>query len=185
MSHITLVAFARAACSGRAALWRCRPRRLDAAPRFYPRRPDCARARIAGCVGRAAPYEIGRSVRDDAQPVRHGRLQAVGSARENVNTIDEVPDSSWFTNRIGTRPLTDRRDRPRSQRRVAARSVALGAPRQEVRRRPSRDSRRRTQTAKPGSSRSTPPGTPKAPPPRCRWRRSSSGRSATTRSNAS
>ncbi|MCL4810968.1 MAG: hypothetical protein KJ061_00710 [Vicinamibacteraceae bacterium] len=24
----------------------------------------------------------------------------------NVNTIDEVPDSSWFTNRIGTRPFT-------------------------------------------------------------------------------
>jgi hypothetical protein len=24
----------------------------------------------------------------------------------NVNTIDEVPDSSWFTNRIGTAPLT-------------------------------------------------------------------------------
>ena len=25
---------------------------------------------------------------------------------ENVNTIDEVPDSSWFTNRAGSRPLT-------------------------------------------------------------------------------
>jgi len=25
---------------------------------------------------------------------------------QNVNTIDEVPDSSWFTNRIGTHPLT-------------------------------------------------------------------------------
>src|SRR5262245_34005123 len=24
----------------------------------------------------------------------------------NINTIDEVPDSSWFTNRIGARPLT-------------------------------------------------------------------------------
>ena len=24
----------------------------------------------------------------------------------NVNTIDEVPDSSWFTNRIGAKPLT-------------------------------------------------------------------------------
>ena len=24
----------------------------------------------------------------------------------NVNTVDEVPDSSWFTNRIGTRELT-------------------------------------------------------------------------------
>jgi hypothetical protein len=25
----------------------------------------------------------------------------------NVNTMDEVPDSSWFTNRIGVRPMTD------------------------------------------------------------------------------
>ena len=24
----------------------------------------------------------------------------------NVNTIDEVPDSSWFTNRIGAKPMT-------------------------------------------------------------------------------
>ena len=24
----------------------------------------------------------------------------------NVNTVDEVPDSSWFTNRIGTRPIS-------------------------------------------------------------------------------
>ncbi len=27
----------------------------------------------------------------------------------NVNTIDEVPDSSWFTNRILARPMTHRR----------------------------------------------------------------------------
>ncbi len=29
-----------------------------------------------------------------------------GMRAQNVNTIDEVPDSSWFTNRIGTRALT-------------------------------------------------------------------------------
>src|SRR3954454_19200880 len=29
-----------------------------------------------------------------------------GSRARNVNTIDEVPDSSWFTNRILARPLT-------------------------------------------------------------------------------
>src|SRR6185503_13239155 len=29
-----------------------------------------------------------------------------GLRAQNVNTIDEVPDSSWFTNRIGTRALT-------------------------------------------------------------------------------
>jgi len=34
-----------------------------------------------------------------------GRKPA-GVRAQNVNTIDEVPDSSWFTNRIGTRPMT-------------------------------------------------------------------------------
>src|SRR4029450_1820527 len=29
-----------------------------------------------------------------------------GVRAQNVNTIDEVPDSSWFTNRIGTRAVT-------------------------------------------------------------------------------
>src|SRR5688572_455453 len=34
----------------------------------------------------------------------------VGERRDtralNVNTVDEVPDSSWFTNRIGRKPMT-------------------------------------------------------------------------------
>src|SRR5262249_18668870 len=30
-----------------------------------------------------------------------------GMRAQNVNTIDEVPDSSWFTNRVGTRPVTE------------------------------------------------------------------------------
>ena len=29
-----------------------------------------------------------------------------GRRAQNLNTIDEVPDSSWFTNRIGTRPIS-------------------------------------------------------------------------------
>ena len=29
-----------------------------------------------------------------------------GRRAQNINTIDEVPDSSWFTNRIGTTPIT-------------------------------------------------------------------------------
>jgi hypothetical protein len=29
-----------------------------------------------------------------------------GKRAQNINTIDEVPDSSWFTNRIGTVPVT-------------------------------------------------------------------------------
>jgi hypothetical protein len=34
------------------------------------------------------------------------RHQPSGVRAQNVNTIDEVPDSSWFTNRIGTNALT-------------------------------------------------------------------------------
>ena len=30
-----------------------------------------------------------------------------GLRAKNINTIDEVPDSSWFTNRIGTRAITN------------------------------------------------------------------------------
>jgi hypothetical protein len=36
---------------------------------------------------------------------RHGGRQLAPRAA-NVNTVDEVPDSSWFTNRLGHRPLT-------------------------------------------------------------------------------
>jgi hypothetical protein len=32
--------------------------------------------------------------------------KATGLRAQNINTIDEVPDSSWFTNRIGTRAVT-------------------------------------------------------------------------------
>ncbi len=34
------------------------------------------------------------------------RHKPAGIRAQNVNTIDEVPDSSWFTNRIGSRTLT-------------------------------------------------------------------------------
>ena len=34
------------------------------------------------------------------------RRPPTNTRAQNVNTIDEVPDSSWFTNRIGARPLT-------------------------------------------------------------------------------
>jgi hypothetical protein len=34
------------------------------------------------------------------------RHKPAGVRAQNINTIDEVPDSNWFTNRIGTRALT-------------------------------------------------------------------------------
>src|SRR5580765_246636 len=35
-----------------------------------------------------------------------GRGTAEGARAKNLNTVDEVPDSSWFTNRAGHRNLT-------------------------------------------------------------------------------
>jgi hypothetical protein len=36
-----------------------------------------------------------------------GRRPVADVRAGNINTVDEVPDSSWFTNRIGTREMTD------------------------------------------------------------------------------
>ena len=43
-----------------------------------------------------------------------------GLRAKNINTIDEVPDSNWFTNRIGTTADFARADDARRQRRRAA-----------------------------------------------------------------
>ena len=37
------------------------------------------------------------------------------AAPRNVNTVDEVPNSSWFTNRLGHRPMTASGDRERAE----------------------------------------------------------------------
>ncbi len=37
----------------------------------------------------------------------NAKHQASGLRAKNINTIDEVPDSSWFTNRVGTTPMTN------------------------------------------------------------------------------
>ena len=75
-----------------------------------------------------------------------------GLRAKNINTIDEVPDSSWFTNRIGTQADHDRRARARRQRRRAARSVEVGADPRKDARAPTRASPRGTPRARPGSS---------------------------------
>jgi hypothetical protein len=51
------------------------------------------------------PLEVNLFVDLAANIVRGGRIVSPRRA-QNVNTIDEVPDSSWFTNRAGTRALT-------------------------------------------------------------------------------
>ena len=55
-----------------------------------------------------------------------------GVRARNVNTIDEVPDSSWFTNRIGTRPVSiaEALRGPGSGSGVAAGAWTIVAPKQ-------------------------------------------------------
>ncbi len=73
-------------------------------PRFYRDDPI---ARVADTQDASKAQERDISLYYDAIINLFGRpgQQTVGRA-ESVNTIDEVPDSNWFTNRAGTRPIT-------------------------------------------------------------------------------
>lgn len=73
-------------------------------PRFSSDDP-LTRAADTQDASRVKPREL--SLTFDAVINLFGRpgLPVVGRA-ESINTIDEVPDSSWFTNRAGTRPIT-------------------------------------------------------------------------------
>jgi hypothetical protein len=51
------------------------------------------------------PLEVSLLV-DLAANIITGTSASAPLRAKNVNTVDEVPDSSWFTNRIGHRPLT-------------------------------------------------------------------------------
>ena len=74
-------------------------------PRFYTddpiaRDPDSQDASVAGRSEIPDLYEMAINLFDNPG------YKPSGLRARNVNTIDEVPDSSWFTNRIGTRPVT-------------------------------------------------------------------------------
>ena len=73
-------------------------------PRFYSDDP-IARVPDTQDASKVQPREL--SLVYDAVINLFGRPgQPVVGRAASVNTIDEVPDSSWFTNRIGTRPFT-------------------------------------------------------------------------------
>ena len=79
--------------------------RVDERAALLRRRSDRARAGEPQRGGRqAAQHRAVLRVR--LQPVRDRRPSAVQHPRRQLNTIDEVPDSSWFTNRIGAAPMT-------------------------------------------------------------------------------
>jgi hypothetical protein len=75
-----------------------------ASQRFYDDDPIRVEPATQDASG-IKPLEVNLFVDLAANIVRGGKVANPRRA-ENVNTIDEVPDSSWFTNRAGARVLT-------------------------------------------------------------------------------
>ena len=150
-----------------------------AAPRFYPddpiaREPESQDASKAKVYQIEQMYEMVRNlfVTPDYKPS--------GARAANINTIDEVPDSSWFTNRVGSKPITIEElvkgpmegAPPDPSHWVLTREKTTGAHPGFT----ARDAK-----GEPGSSSSIRPTSPRAPPAPSKWRRKSSGASDTTR----
>ena len=74
-------------------------------PRFYPDDP-IAREPESQDASKAAPYDLGQIYELLYNLFVTSGYKPSGLRAKNINTIDEVPDSSWFTNRIGTRAVT-------------------------------------------------------------------------------
>jgi len=86
-----------------AGLWP--PAARSSAPRFYPDDPIAAEPNTQDASG-VQPWEIDLAY--DLVTNLFGRPgdPAAGLRAQNVNTIDEVPDGSWFQNRLGRVPIS-------------------------------------------------------------------------------
>ena len=74
-------------------------------PHFYPDDP-IAREPESQDASRAKSYEIGSLYEMTNNLFVTSGHKPSGLRARNINTIDEVPDSSWFTNRIGVTTVT-------------------------------------------------------------------------------
>jgi hypothetical protein len=74
-------------------------------PHFYPDDP-IAREPESQDASKAQPNEIEQMYEQVYNLFIEPGRKASGTRAQNINTIDEVPDSSWFTNRVGTRPIS-------------------------------------------------------------------------------
>jgi len=74
-------------------------------PRFYSDDP-IAREPESQDASKAKPYEIQQLYEMTVNLFVTPGYKPSGMRAQNINTIDEVPDSSWFTNRIGARTIT-------------------------------------------------------------------------------
>ena len=75
-----------------------------ASPKFYPDDPVWVEHDTQDASG-ITPLEVDLFV-DLTSNLVAGRNAPVSRRAANVNTVDEVPDSSWFTNRLGHRPMS-------------------------------------------------------------------------------
>jgi hypothetical protein len=75
------------------------------APRFYGDDP-IGREPEPQDASKVEPWKIGLLYDLGYQLVVTSRRTPSNTRAQNINTIDEVPDSSWFTNRIGSRPVS-------------------------------------------------------------------------------
>ena len=76
------------------------------APRFYPDDP-IGREPESRDASKAAPYDMPEMYELVYNLFVVPKYEPSGLRAKNVNTIDEVPDSSWFTNRIGVKPISN------------------------------------------------------------------------------
>ncbi len=74
-------------------------------PRFYPDDP-IAREPESQDASKAAAYEQSQMYELLYNLFVNAGTGASGLRAKNINSVDEVPDSSWFTNRIGSRPMS-------------------------------------------------------------------------------
>jgi hypothetical protein len=74
-------------------------------PHFY-RDDPIAREPESQDASDAAPSEIGQMYEMVYNLLVQSGYKPSGLRAQNLNTVDEVPDSSWFTNRIGAKNLT-------------------------------------------------------------------------------
>ena len=93
-------------------------------PRFY-RDDPIARVPESQDASHAAVNEIGDLYEMTYNLFVQPGYKPSGRRAQNLNTIDEVPDSSWFTNRIGAKPLSIDEVVARTDRRGCSGSVAL------------------------------------------------------------
>jgi hypothetical protein len=74
-------------------------------PHFYPDDP-IGREPETQDASKAQPYFIGSMYEMATNLFVTAGYKPSGTRAQNINTIDEVPNSSWFTNRIGTTAVT-------------------------------------------------------------------------------